>query len=88
MDEKIVGAGDSGGAFGRERSGSAAKTLDEVQIAERAMGNDQVKPIPFMPEPRRRARPVARAHARATGGALEGRDRVEISMIGAGSGTS
>ena len=63
---RIVSAGDSGEAIGRERLDSKAKSLDEAHIGGRGMEDDPEARNSFVPEPRRRALPAAKAHAGVT----------------------
>lgn len=67
VDAQIVCAGGTGGAIGLEGSESVAKSADKANIDAQAIGDDPASRIPLAPEPRRRARPKTRAHARATG---------------------
>lgn len=68
VDARIISVGGSGGTIGRESSESRAKSSDEAHNDVQAMGDDPARRNPFPSEPRRRAWPLARAHARARDG--------------------
>lgn len=76
---RIVRAGSSDGAIGPEGSESAAKSTDEAYIRGNTMADEPACRNPLTPEPRRRARRLARAHIRAR----RGGDGDHMSIAGA-----
>ena len=79
--KKICGRGDSGEAIRREGSDSGGECRPSERAPERRRwGTISERPVSFMPGLESRARPLARAHARARGGA-RGRWREAIDLL-------